>query len=434
MPDSRRLVDYLIGENPQVQIKPRNSSTGNGKRTKSCTTNPKYPTPSKLQRWDEFDFPTLSSLFNEEVHRKLQTTYNDLHDFSYVPKASLEISNEHSLEALLIKSIHSVVLEALEITSDDLLSERVLMAPGGRGALAKVLHADELGPDWAGTSSTQEDNNILPGDTKLSRNWKSDDISKIPMKDGLIMADTGKAAAPIEPLKQILHYCIQSYMRYGYLITDEELVVFRVGLADENKESDSNASADELYWKMRKQRVKMEWQSIPWNNHGQERELTIKISLWVLHLLAANNGALDWKYKPLADEQQRDPMSRMRTKLEMSSETRKKLEAENPRRKTLDNDSKVRQRLGVKPNPQPQHAPEPKPTPTPTPTPAPSSFRSTSAATTTTRASDGDTDRLFSSFRSDLSQVSGVPPKRKPHTEATPSKAPRGRKRQRSTR
>lgn len=77
-------------------------------------------------------------------------------------------------------------------------------------------------PDWpvcaAGRVSTFEDGsyrylNLLPGDSKLSNKWNSSFYES--MEDRAYWED---------PVRQIVHYCINSDSRYGFIITDEELV------------------------------------------------------------------------------------------------------------------------------------------------------------------------------------------------------------------
>ena len=319
MPEKRSLIDYLTHKNPEPELRERRSADGTKVKSRTYTTHDQYPTPSRIRKWHEFDFGTVLSLFNNEIDHTLNKEYADLHDVSYVPKAALEISNEHSLESLLCKTTHSVVLEALEKTSVDILSQRVLMVPGGRGG-SRVLNSRKLGPDWAGKSEDQEDNNILPGDTKLSRNWQSKEIKNIIKHDGKLkeLNDVKGGVALVAPLEQLLHYCIESYMRYGYIITDKELVVFRVGPEDPHRVL-LHPSFENMKQEMTDSAI-MAWQSIPSKNHGKDNQMTITIALWVLHLLAANNGALEAKYGRLVEEIRMDPKSQMRQKLEPQKE------------------------------------------------------------------------------------------------------------------
>lgn len=314
MPRSRRLIEYLTEQNPRIYVKTSSGtqvqeveqfleegvSKAPKARSKSYTKLAEYPVPSKIQRWHEFNFSTISTLFDKQINKVLQQEFDDLHEFSYVPAASLEIYHERSLEALIMKTTHSIVLEALERTSQALLSQKVLMLPGGRGCPAKVPTAPRLGPDWAGTSEAQEGSNILPGDTKLSRNWESKDIKQIVEKDGTLLRVSKEAAPLVAPLRQLLHYCNKLSTRYGYIITDKELVVCRVAPQDQHpisKDIKLNVSSG----------ATIEWQSIPWENYGQNSQLTVNITLWVLHLLAANNGLLQWNYGALKGETLKKP-------------------------------------------------------------------------------------------------------------------------------
>lgn len=331
MPGPKRLIDYLIQSNPDITLQKlsqpeghfsapqlaENASNNTTRPTpKSYTSHDRYPTPGKIQKWSEFNFRTISACFNRRINDFLEQQIDDLHNFSYVPATSLKIYHERSLEALLLKTTHSTVQEALEKTSQELLSQTVRMVPGGRGCPAKVLYAPELAPDWAGMSDVQGSNNILPGDTKLSRNWESKDMKAIVRENGKLidLAEVKEGEALVAPLKQLLHYCIESYMRYGYIITDKELVVFRVG-----PEAKSQTNEDIAY-EMNKSAV-MEWQAIPWENHGKDNELTVNIALWVLHILAANNGVLQWKYNKLKREGliNRDQQTRLEAELPETS-------------------------------------------------------------------------------------------------------------------
>ena len=90
-------------------------------------------------------------------------------------------------------------------------------------------------PDWAGvcrprTSNAFKPENILPGDTKLSSKWKS---SKI--QTGSVTEAGGNRNEWLWPLMQNFTYCLYCQVRYGYIITDQELVVIRLKAGPEPK-------------------------------------------------------------------------------------------------------------------------------------------------------------------------------------------------------
>jgi len=106
--------------------------------------------------------------------------------------------------------------------------------PESKGKKQNQKHRN---PDWAGRKcSTVNPNepkrkgkkptkakNLLPGDTKVSLKWNSasltiGDIEKADVKD----------KRWFQPIGQVYTYCVRLNARYGYIITDKELVVFRI--------------------------------------------------------------------------------------------------------------------------------------------------------------------------------------------------------------
>lgn len=80
-------------------------------------------------------------------------------------------------------------------------------------------------PDWAGVlrdSTQQRTSSILPGDTKVGSKWSSRDI-QVGDVDSVYLAKDW-----LEPLKQVFTYCRELKVRYGYIITEKELVVIRI--------------------------------------------------------------------------------------------------------------------------------------------------------------------------------------------------------------
>ena len=71
------------------------------------------------------------------------------------------------------------------------------------------------------------------------------------------------------PLRQVATYCSKTERRYGYLITDQELVVIRI-----TKTSSKSKSVNVL-----------EYRSISWNGDTTDG-MTMNLALWLLHMLA----------------------------------------------------------------------------------------------------------------------------------------------------
>lgn len=154
-------------------------------------------------------------------------------------------------------------------------------------------------PDWAGTPTTAPDNpnqtvNILPGDTKVSYKWKSTEIVSKEVNANDLVQNW------FWPLRQIFTYCMNFKTRYGYIISDEEVVAFRVRVPRERLEE--NKSKRRIM--LSKDRGTIEYVSIydSTQDLGGEKRLTMNLAIWWLHLLAANNRSIQITYGPLKDE------------------------------------------------------------------------------------------------------------------------------------
>ena len=118
----------------------------------------------------------------------------------------------------------SVVSDALEITQKlsgaDQAQAKIYMVRGGQ-----ANSYPKYKPDWAGVlraSTKKRTSSILPGETKVGWKWKSQDIQDGDVNGVYLAGDW------LEPIKQIYTYCIKLNVRYGYIITERELVVIRI--------------------------------------------------------------------------------------------------------------------------------------------------------------------------------------------------------------
>ncbi|KAJ2986163.1 hypothetical protein NUW58_g5158 [Xylaria curta] len=301
------LYEYLTQPNPAIQL--RISA-----KSRTYTKNIKYPRPKHIQRWTEFNATTIETLFKGRLRRTLDTKVN-LHDYSHIPALSCRVHDEISLKALIAQSNQPILQESLTHTSQDLLLQKVSMVRGSQAQLYHTwrrrvkqdpkLRSRETGrlisewyPDWAGLVDVHGDNSILPGDAKVSRNWRSDHIKDLVGDKGQRILETGRLPNVLWPIRQLLHYCVESHMRYGYIITDEELVVMRV----RPMETQNPGTTIEELHDATKDNALVEFQSIPWKRADTSKELSVNLALYVLFILAANNGTLDWTYGPLVDE------------------------------------------------------------------------------------------------------------------------------------
>ena len=222
-------------------------------------------------------------------------------------------SETGGLSDLVYKWNREAVFRALEETREYLGRDDLVYMV--RGALAQDPRGPSRSfhPDWAATALNSHGlangslaENFLPGDTKYSKNWKSAWV-----KEGECESMVGPQGVYPEwfwPVAQVFTYCYRLETRYAYIITDEELVLFRVG---PNKKP-PNASPRLLRLDIEEvgSDGKIEFVSVPWTNGRDEAGnelgasigLSINTALWWIHLQAANNNSIQWAYPRLEDE------------------------------------------------------------------------------------------------------------------------------------
>ncbi|KAK2793822.1 hypothetical protein FQN50_009977 [Emmonsiellopsis sp. PD_5] len=214
------LLDYLTQPNPSLV----NTHSLTGLPTKQD-----LPHEIEVVEWEEFNLENLMNCYGHVLRMEFQ-----LPDIS-PPPTNLErnIVDEDSLDHLISRSVIPIVNAALGVAwhccypnhqealiqitrggrarrpEDDAVMQDG-NSPEGTDGNAKIF------PDWAGAIIRKDDPwtcvNRCPGDTKLSTKWKSDK----------------KVKSWEWPLAQMLIYCGENWnCRYGYLITQKELVVLR---------------------------------------------------------------------------------------------------------------------------------------------------------------------------------------------------------------
>ena len=335
------LGDYLRRENPTLIC----GACPSGSNTTSKIV--EYLIPDHIKDWTDFQCESLRSIYGGILNQVLESEFL-CQDFSAIPqKPFREIHDERSLESLLTKWNHSVVSEALSKAQGHLYTNNsdmtIYMARGGQSHIPQSLKERRF-PDWAGIQPalSQADVrgnkissiNILPGDTKVSKKWLSNDIV-----DGALDADYTPDNWQ-RPLKQVYTYCVRANARYGYIITDKELVVIRIGPSAQDKspistqessqgfdvvqtvpeniedespqncfeedEGDDCVLPDSIFNKMKKGGGILEYKAIPWTNDngGNSRRahdtMTVNLALWWLHMMASVSSIIKERYAPLS--------------------------------------------------------------------------------------------------------------------------------------
>lgn len=291
------LSDYLRHANPQIDRtqcrKGSNTSTG------SSSSRGYKRFPDDVLLWDDFGLSTFDAVHGGALRAELARQYR-LREHPNIPKLPFcEVHDENSLDCFLVLWTWQVVSDALAATQRDHLThhpnEAVYMVRGGQAQFSSGPNsrdpASSEKPDWAAVRRPVHESGlhqgsmkpkiILPGDTKLSSKWSSTQLPR-----GLRKREMAKNVS--NPIGQIYRYCLRANARYGYLITDDELVAVRIDI-----------ESPEAFYKrhggLRRREIVLRFKAIPWDNAAStDPELiTINLALWLLHLVAAWDGKIN---------------------------------------------------------------------------------------------------------------------------------------------
>ena len=284
--ETQPLLHFLSTKPPVLKANPQKSRTN--------TKSKHWLTPAKIVRWEDFNYDSLTMCCNELFSEMLKYPIKPI-DFSDLEEET-SFTSEDSLEKSYVSQwtfrIVKTALSKSQRQCDKLKLPHVKMVAG---AEAIVPSRRKLKPDWAGVRSTkwsQQAVNILPGDTKVSSKWVSSEIEP---------GDISKAGGTPNwawPVMQMFTYCVNCNARYGYIITDYEMVAFRV-----------RAPQDRTAWSSDLSRPSGDWGTIEFasindsaNMDVLSGKLTMNLTLWWLHLLAANDRSILPAYGPLKTE------------------------------------------------------------------------------------------------------------------------------------
>ncbi|KAJ4310442.1 hypothetical protein N0V84_010974 [Fusarium piperis] len=316
------LLSYLTQPNPplsRVGLRPGINTSPRGQQLIDF---------EGWRKWDEFNYKSLYSKFG----RLLESRFT-----SKPPKPptisglDLRIINEESLEhQILSRDTIPTVNVALGHARTWLKKRYKQPYPLlhiGRGSLCNYEDDDRFLCDWAVVSpdyvyDDRKYYNLLPGESKISSKWSSNASNYDLQQDS---ASTWR----LPPL-QLFGYTDAAQVRYGFIITDAELVVFELskvaidsGIATarpqrfahtrgESVDTDLSASmqatslndgtgvtSESYHDNHTGNPVHPRHKTIPWDSHGPKK-LTVRLALFYLCLLAGYGPRdLDVWYPPL---------------------------------------------------------------------------------------------------------------------------------------
>jgi hypothetical protein len=280
------LLQYLKTPNPKVDSTWSLQDGRSGFKSRSRTSPHDTLLLKDVLEWQDMEWKNLlKPIFDGILHLPVSKMPR-FEDYLNYPKHLREVSDENSLDALLVRWIYPVVSTALSVAQDHVNFRETINASDyqykismARGGQAWIPQENRLTPDWAGillsfpenncsddsrsgkSLNTRRYKNVLPGDTKLSTKFKS----KWGPEDQRFQ----------DPINQVFTYCRRANVPYGYIITQEELVVLRLFHGDKDNPN----------------RLSIEWKAIPWTNNTND-ELTVNLTLWCLHMLAARDRTI----------------------------------------------------------------------------------------------------------------------------------------------
>ncbi|KAF2442149.1 hypothetical protein P171DRAFT_433707 [Karstenula rhodostoma CBS 690.94] len=295
------LLDYLRRENPTVaHIDIPNRS----KSTTRCRT---YSRPKWIARWEDFNTETIHGMY-ADILRHVETR-----DRIRLREIDLRVRNETGFEKVVDKWNEKIVFKALEETSECMgRDDLIYIVPGVKAQYVQGA-TKKYRPDWAAIAMNSQGEtgdilpkNLLPGDTKYSKDWTSASVKE---GDCRHMVDPRHVPGWFWPVAQVYTYCYRLQRRYAYIITDAELVLFRIGPLRDSPPEPSPVSQN-LEIKELDVDGKIEFVSIPWANGrnemgvelGEPNGLSVNTALWWLHLQAASNNSIRWTYPPLQND------------------------------------------------------------------------------------------------------------------------------------
>lgn len=221
-----------------------------------------------------------------------------------------EIFAEDTFEDILRRFLSPTVNEALRLACAAIAQSTVHLGRWSR------CQSDHFMPDWSVVSSDYKTSNgkylnLLPGDTKLHSKWSP----------GLLSRNYEEWRKPVS---QIMGYMVDNGTRYGFLLSNESLVVFRVtrepidpGSAAARRQramgvrrfgsagadfSLESLTLDDTSSFLDIDPFDQEYRDpqfavIPWSAHGNC--LTIKLALWCLSMMVFGDKSLGKEYPPL---------------------------------------------------------------------------------------------------------------------------------------
>lgn len=330
----KTFFDYLTQPNPEPKV----HKQGKGYST---ATKANYG-PDRYGIWEDFTLENLKANFEHVLKKPMRRP--PVRSVKDIPPEKMDIFEEESITQLAVAWNEQVLRHVFEGTYNTMCEEssqeafrqgRIYLERNtGRGHLRGANGRSQM-PDWCAYQQKAGQGpffpNIVPGESKPAGKWKSEWINSE-------TESLRKKAHHV--MVQMTKYMWEAKTRYGFILSEEELVPVRLSaftkeqqvvrnnnegtknkgqlentdhffqdldedgddVTDED-DQDSNTPSNASYaGSTRKTFLQMEYSRIPWTASGHE-VLTVNLVLWWLPVLAVQENAIkkSGTYTPLKE-------------------------------------------------------------------------------------------------------------------------------------
>jgi len=303
MPSKTTILEALSRPSPPVDA--------SKVKTGGDTTGP-WPIVDNWRRWNDFNARDLRNMYRSVVDADWVSNTPDKSEPSRWDRRVFdEDSLDHYISRFILPDVNMALSHARHVLG---MTKDFDLHIGRGGRCSHEGTADRrFKPDWSLCSDDQKATsgdlfqNLLPGDSKLSEKWRSD------------MYRTEDHYRWQSPVSQILHYISALRVRYGWLITDAELIVFRIcaeltgpgqaidrprrqAALGHERNTSVGTTISQLSSAMQSTSLDnpsssyktvdggidgfhVEYQTVPWEKHGGSR-LSVRLALFYLAMMA----------------------------------------------------------------------------------------------------------------------------------------------------
>lgn len=247
------MLEVLTRPNPQLRLTATSTSLTNSKWWEKVQI-------ENVSEWKEFTYETLMSGWGN-ILQDPTLVKGELEE--EITDTQRSISSENKVDSIAegwnIKAIRASLKLGAQLLHPD--SKYDIIIDKHRRKF-RTHNGREALPDMGIFYRADKVIDLVVGDNKTSRAWKS----HVALGGRVNNTDTA-----LRPINQITTYCKLGNTRYGWIMSDHELLACRVSFV---------LQRDTQVWKV-------EYKAIPWDAEGP-RTLTVNLSIWWLGMMGTS--------------------------------------------------------------------------------------------------------------------------------------------------